>query len=295
MNRLFLLFVIKIWKILLYIPLIGDRESQRIAGVFPHILSLDETVDRLIHGYSIARFGDGEIRLILGHRLPFQRFDTLLRHRLLEILQAVSYDRFLVGHCPFSESPVDRSFKASWNRFAAFIRKDILHQKNISRQNNRYSYYQWNWMQCWRFLESRIPAAEYGDAQISRMRLFQHIPLEKIRKIWQNRDVVFVVPKNGKFVFDARLFGSVRSAEYLYIKPVNAFDDYSRILTEALQKEKSKLFFIAAGPTATVLAYDLHQAGYQALDFGHLPMCYREFLGEAPAPEKLDAFGQILQ
>ena len=34
------------------------------------------------------------------------------------------------------------------------------------------------------------------------------------------------------------------------------------------------LFLIALGPTATVLAYDLFKAGYQAIDIGHVDVEY---------------------
>lgn len=35
------------------------------------------------------------------------------------------------------------------------------------------------------------------------------------------------------------------------------------------------------GPTATVLAYDLHLLGYQALDIGHIDIEYEWFLRKA--------------
>ena len=45
-----------------------------------------------------------------------------------------------------------------------------------------------------------------------------------------------------------------------------------------LKKEKSKLILIALGPTATVLAYDLHKLGYQVVDIGHIDIEYEWFL-----------------
>ena len=39
-----------------------------------------------------------------------------------------------------------------------------------------------------------------------------------------------------------------------------------------------RLVLIALGPTATVLAYDLCNAGYQAVDIGHLDLEYEWFL-----------------
>ncbi|MDR3234898.1 MAG: GT-D fold domain-containing protein [Planctomycetaceae bacterium] len=286
-ERCFSLLSVKLWKLLLYIPFIGDREAKRVADEFPRILSLEETIDRLAGGNSIVRYGDGEIRLCMGHHLSFQHCHPVLQKRLIEILQHTQQDRFLVGLNPYTADIRNISWKGCWEQFIALVRKDILLQKNTPRLNRRYNYQQWNWMQYWRFMKSFIPSAVYANAEISRLDVFQAVPLDKIKAIWNDRDIVFIVPKNGKFVYEPRLFDNMRSIEYIYIKAVDAFNDYDRIMSEALYKEKNKIFFISAGPTATVLAYDLYKAGYQALDFGHLPNCYREFLGEAPAPEQL--------
>ena len=59
------------------------------------------------------------------------------------------------------------------------------------------------------------------------------------------------------------------------------------ILDECLKESPDKLFLLSAGPTATILAYDLAQRGYQALDIGHLPNCYDQYLGTIVAPEVL--------
>jgi hypothetical protein len=126
----------------------------------------------------------------------------------------------------------------------------------------------------------------YDNAFVSRLELFQTVPLGKIKQIWENRRVVFVVPKRGRYVYEERLFGNVKSADCIFIDAFDAFSFYDSILSESLTKPKESLFLIAAGPTATVLAYDLYRSGYQALDIGHLPNCYREYLGESPAPEK---------
>lgn len=54
----------------------------------PKIKNLEETIDKLISSdCSIARFGDGEIAIINGNDIPFQKFDKSLSIRLTEILQ----------------------------------------------------------------------------------------------------------------------------------------------------------------------------------------------------------------
>ena len=42
---------------------------------------------------------------------------------------------------------------------------------------------------------------------------------------------------------------------------------------------------IALGPAATVLAYDLYQAGYQAIDIGHLDIEFEWFLHKSDKRE----------
>ena len=54
----------------------------------------------------------------------------------------------------------------------------------------------------------------------------------------------------------------------------NAFDKYDEIFAECLKQPKEKLLLLALGPTATVLAYDLYRKGYQAIDVGHIDICY---------------------
>ena len=48
------------------------------------------------------------------------------------------------------------------------------------------------------------------------------------------------------------------------------------------------LFLIALGPTATVLAYDLFKAGYQAIDIGHVDIEYEWWRMGARCKVKLE-------
>jgi hypothetical protein len=45
-----------------------------------------------------------------------------------------------------------------------------------------------------------------------------------------------------------------------------------------VQQDKNRLVLIALGPTASVLAYDMAKAGYQALDIGHIDLEYEWML-----------------
>ena len=62
--------------------------------------------------------------------------------------------------------------------------------------------------------------------------------------------------------------------------PENAFNYYEKIIEfiRNLNLDKNILFLISLGPTATILAYDIHKLGYQAIDFGHFDIQYEYFL-----------------
>ena len=60
----------------------------------------------------------------------------------------------------------------------------------------------------------------------------------------------------------------------------DAFDKYDNILSEALKQDKTSLFLIALGPTATILASELCDNEFQAIDIGHLDIEYEWFLNE---------------
>lgn len=243
---------------------ITDRQRAQLTQIglqFPEVLSFRKMLNQILAGASIARFGDGEFALAMGNDIPFQKGNNTLAKRLNEILRQPSDDKLLVCIPSFNLTPPLPDF-----------------QQYIS-------WWEQYWLKNWTTLSKVFVNKWYGNALFSREYIFPEILIEDIKKIWYNLDVVFVVPSNGRFVYDQRLFGNIKSKTEINVPPQNAFDEYDRILNECLAQAKDKLFFISAGPTATVLAADLSAHGYQALDMGHFPNAYHTYLGEAPLPE----------
>lgn len=238
---------------------------KKAEAEFPHIMSLDETVDAMLRGVTLCRYGDAEfdVGAALNSNDPYQRPSERLTQRLKEIIHTPSSDSLLICIPPFN-----------------------------SKHNNKpwfykgLNFWQWYWMKRWDSLKPMFSQKTYGNSFVSRDAVFYEVPLEKIKKAWEGRDVVFVVSQAGNFIMDERIFDNIKSAEFVYVKPTHAFDEYDRVLEESLRFPKDRLFFIAAGPTATVLAFDLHKQGYQALDMGHMSYCYAEYLGERVRPEE---------
>lgn len=248
----------------------GKNQLRVIEKEFPKVLSLDQTLDEVINNKkSICRFGDGEFNLLYENKKSkniFQKRDEKLKNRLFEIIRSNNKD-ILICISPF---------KTKKN----IINKEL--EKVYPKFMERY------WLNNWIFLKKIILSNKvYGNALVSRVDVFHEINLEKIKKVWENREIVFVYSSKGRFEKDERLFNNIQSFEEILIPPLDAFSEYDLILKKCLKKSKTKLFLIAAGPTATVLAYDLAKEGYQALDIGHLPNCYQEYLGEIASPEFL--------
>lgn len=65
--------------------------------------------------------------------------------------------------------------------------------------------------------------------------------------------------------------------EFLFAPNKNAYDDYQNIYNEIIKYPKNTIISLSLGPTAKVLAFDLHQLGYRALDLGHLAKDYNSY------------------
>ena len=124
------------------------------------------------------------------------------------------------------------------------------------------------------------PTVIYGDAKFNNIN--SNDDVTKLKRIWNNRPCVFIEGVHTCMGVGNDLFDNCRSIERILGPAENAIDKYDEILTEALKQPKDKLFLIALGPTATVLAYDLCKEGYQAIDLGHADLAYEAFISSAP-------------
>lgn len=224
-----------------------------------NIKNTEETLRDIIDNKkSIARFGDGEFSLAFGEDLKFQKNNTEIEKRYREIL-AASPEK--TKNCNIAIPYVYSSFKGITLKSMEF------------------------WAQYYRVNKKKIysllnPNYEYADAQITRIYINRK-DKEDSRKyfalwksLWKDKDVLLVEGELSRFGVGNDLFDGVRSLERILCPPKNAYDYYNEIL-EAIQKHgKDKLILLVLGPTATILAYDLAQMGYWAIDSGNLDMEY---------------------
>lgn len=224
----------------------------------PTIKDNNETIDALINSEaSICRFGDGEFDLMANISIPFQDADTGLAERLKEIIQS-NEENCLIGISQFWESS-DSALDYNQDFSQIYVSKKLKFiDKYIDREKVYYTT---------SFNQIYIVVDDYDFESY-----FNHM-----KEIWDNRDITIIC---GKGIFDKHqynIFDNAKSIEYMYAPSKNAFSEYQKILDDAKTIPKDRLILIVLGPTATVLAYDLHKLGYRALDIGHCAKDYNAY------------------
>lgn len=253
------------FKYVLYIKTRSFRRSL-------NILNSTETIDYIKqHKCSVSRYGDGELRMAeyyIRHGKAdeynidtFQQYDPMLGGRLAEIL--VSNDKKCLICIPFVFKKL--SVYKGYESFH-FLRE--------------YTYYQGLWKYLARSLNNKL----FGDSCFTRF--YYHRAdisdypcyVGKLKDLWQNEDVVFIEGDKSRLGVGNDLFSNAKSIQRFLMPNTNAFQHYSEILEAVKKLPKNKLYLLALGHTATVLAYDMAKLGYWAIDIGHVDIEYEWML-----------------
>ncbi|MDE5762528.1 MAG: GT-D fold domain-containing protein [Bacteroidales bacterium] len=219
-----------------------------------------ETIEAIKAGKSLARFGDGELGIICnGRNIGFQSADNQLGMELKRVLQSDD-ENCMIG-LPGLFDGLKKPRKLESRLFWAYT---------LVR----------NWKK-WNKLIKRDKV--YADTQATRFYInytdtaFSEKIVEKWKEVWNDRHILIVEGEKTKLGIGNDLFNNVRSLERILCPAHNAFAAYDDILKAIKTRHKPEegfLILLALGPTATVLAYDLAQVGYHAVDIGHIDIEY---------------------
>lgn len=229
----------------------------------PTVNSIEDTINEIVNKKaSVSRYGDGEFKLINGIDISFQKNNKTLKNRLREVLKS-SDDTFIVcipdvfkGLDQYSDEPKEywklhiSKYRSCWYKIISFDK--IYGNAFISR--------------CYYPLKDKTNSEKYFSL---------------LKKIWNNREIVLVEGRKSRLGIGNDLFNNAISIERILVPEIDAFNKYNNILNQVKKVNKDKLILLAAGPTATILAYDLHIEGYQAIDIGHIDIEYEWFLRKA--------------
>jgi len=230
----------------------------------PTIKSADETLAKILQDKcSLSRFGDGEFGVMNGSRIHFQNRSAKLAQRLKEVLASES-SNLLIG-LPDCFGSLDDYVPSAIN----FWRKWMSQKREMV-----YSYLDMNRVYYNAFFTRVYMPFNKTDEHYKNCSEY----FEKIKKIWAGRDVVICEGVGTRFGMFNDFLDGAKSISRIICPARSAFDKYDEILSAFNDISPEKLVLTAIGPTATVLAYDLCNAGYQALDIGHLDVEYEWFL-----------------
>jgi glycosyltransferase family protein len=230
---------------------------SRLIWPTPQVRTVEDTLDAVVRGkLSLSRFGDGEIGLMNGGDILFQRGSSRLAKALRRVAREplpghISCVPPMFGKLDFLNAS-DREFwrihlrryEASWRRY--FRGHSELGNAFLSRPYSPY---------------------ERGQAPAS-----TSFPL--LRRLWAGRDVILVEGSRSMLGVGNDLLREARIAGRVIVPHRDAFEEIERIWEVLLELPGGHLYLVAAGPTATVLCYRLHGAGRQGIDIGHVDLEY---------------------
>lgn len=243
----------------------------------PNVLTPEETIEYIKkHNASIARFGDGEFRLMINRgEIGFQEYSSKLEEMLNDCFRARD-PKLLV--CSFD-------FKTKWKA-----------DNHAGR-----------WLR--RFVQSKYNQIEplfdrkylYGNTDVSRFynpALFRYTDFDYLKKtyipllktLWDKKRVLIVEGAKTKLGLGNDLFDNTLSIRRILCPVINAFNSYDQIYQAVVKSHiQGELVVLALGPTATILStYLTLREKIQCLDVGHVDVCYIWFLNKSQQWDKID-------
>ncbi len=231
---------------------------------YPTVLSGELAIDRILkEGKSMCRFGDGEFAIMSGvDRQKFQRYDEQLAKRLIEVLHSDNEDILIC----IADNYGDLSKYNDNGRYniRAYMTEQVRkeHYALLDMKRTYYDTY------------VTRPYADYLDNNTDApKKRYDHL-----KQIWNARDLLIIEGEKTRMGVGNDLFDNAKSIKRILGPAEHAFDRYDDILTAALKQDQQLLVLIAMGASATILAYDLALAGFQALDIGHIDLEYEWML-----------------
>lgn len=217
---------------------------------YPHVLSESETLDVVLSGKSIARYGDGEFKMCIGGAAKAQEANRALADKLRAALKDP-------GECLIGIPNIH----------------DVIARHTVQQKIDLWTKYLG--------VASMLSNRPYVSAFITRPDSAPWIDTPdywaRIRSLWIDREIT-LVRGSSKSLVGEDLVGAKRVYEVIGPRQ-HAFAEYKSLLNRIGTPER---VLICLGPTATALAVDLCAKGVHAIDCGHVGMFHRKHLRGDP-------------
>jgi hypothetical protein len=208
---------------------------------YPAVMSEIETLEAAIAGKSLARYGDGELRVALGRKCISQIANEFLADELKAILARPQEGLIACIPNAFSDTPK----RESWLRFAT---------EGYTRLYGMPSYGS-------SFI-TRPDSAPWIDTPEYWLR---------VRELWRDKDIVLVLGDERSLRPEG--MADARSIRTVWSKTRDAYAEIDRVEEEIGNPPGPVLMCL--GCTATALAARLARKGVHAIDIGHMGMFMR--------------------
>lgn len=222
---------------------------------WPEVLDEDATLDAVLAGKSLARFGDGELKLCRGRDCISQVWTAPLQKELKNILITPRPNLAVATLRARCDTPKAWFWDKLWNKTASYV---PLHSKYMTYYSH------------WITRPDSAPWIDRADYW------------EKMVSLWKDKEVVLVAGSQRSLTpAILRDAASVCEIHTMYRDAYRMIDQ----IEHACLARPEKIFLLCCGATATCLAARLSDAGRQALDLGHIGMFwkkhYRQFFPES--------------
>ena len=217
------------------------------------ILTSEETVELLINGRSLIRFGDGEFGIYRKKNIHYQKWSPELQTAFKEIKNEYEADH---EHCPYLLA----------------VPKKFMTVNGFKLMKKRVYVSSWAESRC-DFKKTFRHDIPYGDSF-----LFDKNYKPVYSRIWESE----ACPENVIFIHNTQeyavYFGNTYNKKVTFIQcpPRDAFEELtcleSRVMATMNENHwlpKDVMLTISAGPAGKVLAYRLSKRGYWCIDAGH--------------------------
>ncbi len=230
--------------------------------MYPKVVGEFETIRKICKGFSIARFGDGELKVLDGKGYTRERQAV---PALTEELRSII--RNPPPNCLIGILTMD----PKGDKYEGLVRHTARFCKYVSDDDGN------------KYYSSLITRPDAGHW----METYEYY-LEVI-KIWQEKGLVAVVSEP-----DSKLLTHVRMTHQVAHVECPMYEAYSQIdsMFEKVVAAKPDIALLSVGVTATALAARLARAGIQAVDLGSIGGFLMRWRTGKPKPQHRDEYAK---
>lgn len=220
---------------------------------------------------SLSRFGDGEFIWMSGEDISsFQDYSPEFARDLIKAFKSENKNLLIgIPYGVFDASKCNFYAKMHWKiigtdflpRLLKFIDRDRIYcDASITR-----------------------PYIDYRDRKFSK-EIF-----DLLKSIWDKKDIVIVEGEKTKLGMGNDLLNNAKSIKRIICPAENAYNKLEEIKNSIRTNvSKETLILGALGPTASILAAQLCEEGYQFVDIGHVDIEYMWFQKHAILRETVE-------